>query len=83
MKRIRLTEEAYYKYRDGMGFEPADRYEAHGVDEDGNEYQVVWYISDWEAFEDGREEDACDWDKPDLVYDWDNDEEITDYIIER
>ena len=42
-------------------------YEATATDENGNEYCVVWEISNKEAFNNG-DEDCCDWDNPAEIY---------------
>ena len=46
-----------------------DYYSAWATDDDDNEYYVVWEITDWEAFENGDEGWACDWDKPAEILD--------------
>lgn len=42
-------------------------YEAEALDSDGNEYRVVWEISNYEAYNSG-DEDCCDWDNPAEIY---------------
>lgn len=80
MRKIKLTENAcvegyegaFYRFHTENGtLSPCgiwdNWYEASAVDEDGNEYRVVWEISDHEAFNNG-DEDCCDWDNPAEIY---------------
>lgn len=64
MKEIRLTQEAYVCGECG-GY---NWYEAMAADREGNEYLVKWEIEDYAAFENGDEEECCDWDNPVEVY---------------
>lgn len=88
MKNIKLTQEAYgssgnYGIRDKNGkvvYYLNSWYEAAAVDEDGNDYTVVWEICDtW----DGNDEaSACDWDKPIMVIDYnDSMKNIVDNVV--
>lgn len=76
MLQIRLTENAYLEGGEGVFYRYHTKdgklsacgiygnwYEAHAVDDDNNEYRVVWEISDREAFDNG-DEDCCDWENP-------------------
>lgn len=58
-KEILLTQEPFI---DGVaGARPI--YKAHGEDEHGNEYIVIWNVVDhYEEIED--ESEMCDWDNP-------------------
>lgn len=80
MLKIRLTEQAQLEGYDGAfyRFHTADGklavtgiwnnwYESHAIDENGNEYRIVWIISNHEAFENG-DEDCCNWDEPEEIY---------------
>jgi hypothetical protein len=42
-------------------------YEAHAIDENGNEYRISWKINDLDAYNTG-DEDCCDWDNPSEIY---------------
>ena len=76
MLKIRLTDNAYLEGGEGVFYRYHTKdgklsacgiygnwYEAHAVDDDDNEYRVVWEISDREAFDNG-DEDCCDWENP-------------------
>lgn len=76
MIKIKLTEDAhlegyeggFYRYTTEDGAPAAQGiannwYEAPAVDTDGNEYRVVWEITELAAFESG-DEDCCDWGNP-------------------
>lgn len=44
-------------------------YEASAIDEQGNEYMVIWEILDLENFAELEDEsNACDWDNPSEIY---------------
>lgn len=81
MINIKLTEPAYvdgfngafYRYTTEDGTPSAcgifdNWYTALAVDEDGNEYRVVWTISDIDAYNNG-DEDCCDWNNPAEILD--------------
>lgn len=55
-------------------------YEAEATDESGNEYRVVWEISNHEAFNNG-DEDCCDWDNPAEIYSYSERKAITATIV--
>ena len=42
-------------------------YEASATDDNGNEYRIVWAITNNEAFVSG-DEDCCNWDEPNEIY---------------
>lgn len=67
---------AFYRYTTDDGKPSAcgifdSWYTAHAVDENGNEYSVVWTISDPDAFERG-DEDCCNWNEPAEILDLDS-----------
>lgn len=58
-KVIELTQDAYYNN---------GRFQAAGIDADGNEYTVYWDIL--EGHEDDEWEDTmCNWDEPSMILD--------------
>ena len=90
MKRIKLTQNAYYvggEYR--LHTEGGDLsktvlngyYTASAVDEEGNEYSIYWSIANREAFDAG-DEDCCNWENPEEVYSWEDKKPINAEIIE-
>lgn len=93
MKKITLTtqatvqgyEGAFYRYTTDEGKASImgiydNWYAANGRDEQGNEYLIVWAISNREAFDNG-DEDCCDWDEPSEVLNLDTGLPETDYKI--
>ena len=56
-------------------------YIAYGNDDEGTKYRIVWSITNTEAFNNG-DEDCCNWDNPDEIYDMDNNVVIENAIIE-
>ena len=58
-KVIELTQDAWYNN---------GRYQAAGVDADGNVYNVFWDILEGHE-EDENEDTMCDWDNPSKVLD--------------
>lgn len=58
MKKIRLTEEAYYS---------GGSYEASAVDAEGNRYTVIWAIRDGYNPAVDEEDTACNWDNPSCI----------------
>ena len=83
MLNIKLTQDAYltnngedyHDYLDDNGNLTEDGamkgvayYTAHAIDNSGNEYDVNWNISNLDAFNSG-DEDCCNWDEPDEIYD--------------
>jgi hypothetical protein len=71
MITIKLTQEAYAcggSIRAGGNsvHELAEWYEAAAEDADGNEYRVIWEISNPDAEDEG---DACDWSEPWAILD--------------
>ncbi|MBP1971562.1 hypothetical protein J2Z83_003713 [Virgibacillus natechei] len=57
---IALTQQAYI---DGLADE-TPIYKAHGIDREGNEYEVEWeVVENWDLIED-EQEMVEDWDKP-------------------
>ena len=74
MKTIKLTQEAYANggsVRAGGNSicELKEWYEAAAEDEDGNEYRVIWALSDDYVPEEQDESDACDWSTPWAILD--------------
>lgn len=78
MKKIELTQNAYltggeYRIPDENGkptiYVLSDAwYQAQAVDEDGNEYTVLWTLADgFDPLYDDDEGDACDWDNPFVI----------------
>lgn len=80
MLNIKLTEQAhvegyggaFYRFHTENGALSASGiwdnwYEAAAVDQNGNEYRIVWEISNHEAFISG-DEDCCDWENPAEIY---------------
>jgi hypothetical protein len=66
-KAYALTQDAYptggsFGTDDGARYD-GNWYEAHAVDEDGNEYTIYWTRVNWDA----DSGDACDWDNPDYI----------------
>ena len=51
---LELTQEGYMDYR----CEKGDYYVALAIDKDGNDYEIIWQITNPDA---ENEEDACDW----------------------
>lgn len=93
MKEITLTtpatvqgyEGAFYRYTTDEGKASImgiydNWYAANGRDEQGNEYLIVWAISNREAFDYG-DEDCCDWDEPSEVLNLDTGLPETNYKI--
>ena len=82
MKYIKITKGAYldgydgafYQFNDDEGNELSTGlwdywHEARAKDEDGEEYTVIWKITNQEAFEDGEEVYACEWSDPIYIED--------------
>lgn len=80
MLKIRLTQDAHVEGYDGAFYRFATEdgksaatgiwdnwYEANAEDTEGNEYRVVWEISNMDAFNSG-DEDCCNWDEPAEIY---------------
>ena len=93
MKHIELTQEAYldgydgdfYRFNNEEGDELSTglwdyRYKARAKDEDGEEYTVIWEITNQEAYENGEEEYACKWSDPTYIED-NNGCHVTDDVI--
>lgn len=61
-KLITLTQDAYIDSINRMGLPNQTVYTAHAVDQDGNNYRVVWYpFKNWNG---ENEDESCDWDRP-------------------
>lgn len=80
MLKIKLTQDAYVEGYEGAFYRlhtydgklsalgiQNNWYTANAIDEKGNEYKIVWAITNREAFERG-DEDCCDWDNPSEIY---------------
>ena len=93
MTHIKLTQEAYldgydgafYRFNDEEGDELSTGlwdywYEARAKDEDGEEYTVIWKITNQEAWENGDEAYACEWSDPTYIEDH-NGFRVTDDVI--
>ena len=74
MIKLTLTQDAYLN---------GDHYEAGAKDKDGNYYFVFWdFRDDFDPDTDEDEGDACDWDKPIIVYDEENSRDLVEEGIE-
>lgn len=85
--RIKLTDNAhiegyngaFYRFTTEEGKPSAcgiwdNWYEATAVDDNGNQYRVVWNIKpDFDINSNADESDACDWDNPAEIINIDND----------
>lgn len=93
MLKIRLTQEAHAEGYKGAFYRLTtnDRkqsacgiwdnwYEASAEDSEGNEYRVVWEISNTEAFNNG-DNDCCDWDNPAEIFSYTDGKPIEAEII--
>jgi hypothetical protein len=86
-KLITLTQEAYANggsVRAGGNsvYELTSWYEAAAVDQDGNDYRVIWEISDDYDPKEQEEDSACNWDEPWAVLD-EHYNRVTDVEIAR
>lgn len=93
MLEIKLTQPAhiegyngaFYRFHTENGTQSASGiwdnwYEAAAVDESGNEYRVVWEISDYEAYNNGHG-DCCDWENPAEIYSYTDHKPIKANIV--
>lgn len=70
MLKINLTQEAYicggeYRLRENSIYVMNEWYEAHGIDDDGAEYNIVWKIKDGIDINELQDEsEACEWNEP-------------------
>lgn len=83
--RLEGYDGAFYRYTTANGKPSAKGifnkwYEADAIDDNENEYRVVWEIADYEAFDNG-DEDCCDWDHPSEIYSYTDGKSIEANII--
>ena len=62
LSELKLTEQAYLAGYNRK--EQTNEYHAIAVDDDGNEYIVIWLESEDYDPTDTDQSDACDWDNP-------------------